>query len=141
MTCSSGRKRPTRSIVAEFYTPEINQEWWGSLSGRMSYFKADFTDVEQLRALGEKIGDGNAVFYLAVAARFFSTVAENLGKAGVKVGDNELTMIPSLEVKVTDKDQAAALLKFVSALEDLDDVQNVYSNFDIEESILEAVSN
>lgn len=71
----------------------------------------------------------------------FHQVVENLNKAGVKVGENELTMIPSLEVKVTDKDQAAALLKFVGALEDLDDVQNVYSNFDIEESILEAVSN
>ena len=70
----------------------------------------------------------------------FHQVVEALNKAGVKVGENEITMIPSLEVQITDKDQAAQLLKFVSALEDLDDVQNVYSNFDIEESILEAVS-
>ncbi|MBB3173175.1 glucose-6-phosphate 1-dehydrogenase [Endobacter medicaginis] len=73
----------TKDPHAEFYTPKINEEWWGSLSNRMSYFKADFTDVEQLKALGEKIGDGNAVFYLAVAARFFATVAENLSKAGL----------------------------------------------------------
>ena len=71
----------------------------------------------------------------------FHQVVEALTKAGVNVGENEITMIPTLEVKVTDKDQAAQLLKFVGTLEELDDVQNVYSNFDIEESILEAVSN
>jgi YebC/PmpR family DNA-binding regulatory protein len=70
----------------------------------------------------------------------FHTVVENLRKAGVKVGENEISMVPSLEVQVTDKEQAAQLVKFVGALEDLDDVQNVYSNFDIEESILEEVS-
>jgi transcriptional/translational regulatory protein YebC/TACO1 len=43
-------------------------------------------------------------------------------------------------VPVTDKNQAAALLKFVEALEDLDDVQNVYANFDIPDDIMAAVS-
>lgn len=70
----------------------------------------------------------------------FHAVVEKLVKAGVKVGENEVTLIPLVEVKVSDKDQAAQLIKFVGALEDLDDVQNVYSNFDIEESILEEVS-
>jgi len=70
----------------------------------------------------------------------FHQVVESLTKAGVKVGENEITMIPTITVQVTDKDQAAQLIKFVSALEDLDDVQHVYSNFDIEESILESVS-
>jgi transcriptional/translational regulatory protein YebC/TACO1 len=43
-------------------------------------------------------------------------------------------------VPVTDKTQAAALVRFVQALEELDDVQNVYANFDIPDDIMEAVS-
>ena len=70
----------------------------------------------------------------------FHQVLEKLRAAGVKPGENEITMIPSMEVKVTDKDQAAQLIKFVGALEDLDDVQNVYSNFDIDDALLESIS-
>jgi len=74
----------TRDKTAEFYTPEINQESWGWLTQRFSYFKADFTDPKQLEGLKEHLKDsGNAVFYLAVAARFFGTVVENLGRAGL----------------------------------------------------------
>ncbi|MCQ8279187.1 glucose-6-phosphate dehydrogenase [Acetobacteraceae bacterium KSS8] len=72
----------TKDPNAEFYTPQIDQGWWDDLSGRMSYYKADFTDVSQLEGLKAKIS-GNAIFYLAVAARFFATVVENLGKAGL----------------------------------------------------------
>ncbi|MBE7210142.1 MAG: glucose-6-phosphate dehydrogenase [Gluconacetobacter diazotrophicus] len=72
----------TKDPNAEFYTPEINKEWWSALSGRMTYYKADFTDLGQLEGLKSQI-DGNAVFYLAVAARFFATVVENLGKVGL----------------------------------------------------------
>ncbi len=72
----------TKDPNAEFYTPEINQGWWSDLSGRMHYTKADFTDVGQLEALKQQV-QGNAIFYLAVASRFFATVVENLGKAGL----------------------------------------------------------
>jgi transcriptional/translational regulatory protein YebC/TACO1 len=48
-------------------------------------------------------------------------------------------MIPSNTVAITDVDQAQKLLKLVDALEDNDDVQNVYSNFDIPDSILEEI--
>jgi YebC/PmpR family DNA-binding regulatory protein len=70
----------------------------------------------------------------------FHQVLEKLTGAGVKTGESEITMIPTLEVEVTDKDQAAQLIKFVGTLEELDDVQNVYSNFDIDDALLESVS-
>ena len=74
----------TKDPDAEFYTPEINQDWWGWLNQRLHYHKADFTDVAQLQGLAEHVNQtGNAVFYLAVASRFFGTVVENLGKAGL----------------------------------------------------------
>ncbi len=70
----------TKDPNAEFYTPEINKDWWNDLSGRLSYYKADFTDIGQLEALKARLG-GNVLFYLAVASRFFATIVENLGKA------------------------------------------------------------
>ncbi|MGA1529711.1 MAG: YebC/PmpR family DNA-binding transcriptional regulator [Kiritimatiellia bacterium] len=70
----------------------------------------------------------------------FHQVLEKLTGAGVKTGESEITMIPTLEVEVTDKDQAAQLIKFVGTLEELDDVQNVYSNFDIDDALLESIS-
>jgi len=78
----------TQDPNAEFYTPTINQTWWGDLSKRFEYYQADFTDLKQLEALKEKI-TGNAVFYLAVASRFFGTVVENIGQVGLtKESDN-----------------------------------------------------
>lgn len=70
----------------------------------------------------------------------FHQVVEKLTAAGIKLGENEITMIPTLTVAITDKDQAAQLIKFVGALEELDDVQNVYSNFDIDDTVLESVA-
>lgn len=72
----------TKDPDAEFYTPEINAAWWKNLSARIQYYQADFTNLDALNALKEKI-DGNAVFYLAVASRFFATVVENLAKVGL----------------------------------------------------------
>jgi len=51
---------------------------------------------------------------------------------------SELTMLPSSEVKVTGADAKKAL-KLVDALEDLEDVQNVYANFDIPDEEIEAL--
>ena len=48
-------------------------------------------------------------------------------------------MVSSNVVEVTDVDEARKILRIVDALEDNDDVQDVYSNFDIPESVLETV--
>ena len=49
--------------------------------------------------------------------------------------------IPSATVKVTDAGQAKSVLGLVEALEDNEDVQNVYANFDIPDEILQSVVN
>ena len=48
-------------------------------------------------------------------------------------------MVASLSVEVTDTDDARKILRIVDALEDNDDVQDVYSNFDISDELMEAV--
>jgi glucose-6-phosphate 1-dehydrogenase len=72
----------TKDPTAEFYTPKIDETTWGWLSSRITYLQADFTKPADIDRLKSKVS-GNAVFYCAVAARFFSVVAESIGRAGL----------------------------------------------------------
>jgi len=65
----------------------------------------------------------------------FKDVLEALDKAGVPVASAEVTMLPQSTISL-DGDQARKVLALIEALDDLDDVQAVFSNFDIPEEIL-----
>jgi YebC/PmpR family DNA-binding regulatory protein len=65
----------------------------------------------------------------------YEKVKKALDDNNIKVESSELTMIPKSAIKVAG-DQAKQILKLVESLEDIDDVQNVYSNFDIPDDIL-----
>lgn len=69
----------------------------------------------------------------------FMNVVDALNKEGLAMEQSEVALIPDLYVNVTDKSQANAVLKLIDALEDLDDVQNVYTNMDIDASIADDV--
>jgi len=68
----------------------------------------------------------------------FEKVKQVLQDKGIKCLDAELTMIPSSTVKLTGN-EAKTLLSLIDALEDHDDVQQVYANFDIPDEIMEQV--
>jgi YebC/PmpR family DNA-binding regulatory protein len=63
-------------------------------------------------------------------------VKQALQKAGFTWDSAELTMVPSSTVQVSDAAQAKALLALLDALEDHEDVQHVYANFDIPDAVL-----
>jgi YebC/PmpR family DNA-binding regulatory protein len=65
----------------------------------------------------------------------FDAVSDAITKAGIEMAESEVTMIPDLLTEVTDVDQAKKIMGFIDALEALDDVQDVYSNFDISDDI------
>ena len=65
----------------------------------------------------------------------FLVVSEAITAAGLDMAESEITMIPDLVVEVTDLSQAQSIMRFVDALEELDDVQDVYTNFDISDEI------
>lgn len=67
-------------------------------------------------------------------------VGNNLENAGFSIAGSELSFVASQSVLIDDKETAAKLLKLIDSLEELDDVTNVYSNFDIPSSILESIS-
>jgi YebC/PmpR family DNA-binding regulatory protein len=66
-------------------------------------------------------------------------VLEALTKAGIQPAESKVAMIPSILVKLEGKD-AATMIKLAEALEEHDDVQNMYANFDIDEKVLEALA-
>jgi len=66
-------------------------------------------------------------------------VKKALSDKGIKWEDAELTMIPSSTIKITGN-EAKQVLALVQALEDHDDVQQVYANFDIPDEILDEVA-
>jgi YebC/PmpR family DNA-binding regulatory protein len=69
----------------------------------------------------------------------FMAVREGLEKAGVKYTSAEITMIPKNTVAL-DESEARKTLRLLDALEDNDDVQEVYANFDIPDEVMEAIA-
>ena len=65
---------------------------------------------------------------------------EAIEAAGIPVASAELTMVPKTTVEVAEEAAAKKILRLMDALEENDDVQDVYSNFDIPEQVLEAVA-
>jgi transcriptional/translational regulatory protein YebC/TACO1 len=66
-------------------------------------------------------------------------VLEAIQKAGIATESAEIGMVPKNLMKLEGKN-AGAMLRLSEALEENDDVQNVYSNFDIDEKEMEALA-
>ncbi len=66
----------------------------------------------------------------------FQSIKEALIKAGFKPDQAEVTMRAATNVAITDKETAEKVLNMIDMLEDLDDVQEVYSNADIAADIM-----
>jgi YebC/PmpR family DNA-binding regulatory protein len=79
-------------------------------------------------------------FAVTTDVQFLSAVREAIEAAGFAVDSAELTMVPKTTVEVADETDAKKVLRLMDELEDNDDVQDVYANFDIPERVLEAVA-
>ena len=66
-------------------------------------------------------------------------VREGLQGAGITLASADITMLPKTTVETGEK-EARQLLRLLDDLEDNDDVQDVYANFDISEEVMEAVA-
>ncbi len=87
----------------------------------------------------EEIGDLGEVWEVISEASDFVAVRTALQDAGIDYDSAEAAWIPSMKVEL-DVEGARKMLKLIDALEDLDDVQNVYANFDASDEVLEAAS-
>lgn len=89
-----------------------------------------------LDAGAEELNSDEGYFVITTAHDRLYAVAEALKVAGVAAESQKLTYIPETTVPVADENVAAQVIRLCEALEDNDDVQNVYSNFDVPEEVL-----
>ncbi|MCB1155056.1 YebC/PmpR family DNA-binding transcriptional regulator, partial [bacterium] len=87
----------------------------------------------------EDVRDDGDVFTVLTDPDVFNDVNEALVEAGYTDPDAEVTMVPQTTIEVTGK-TAVSVMKMIETLEDDDDVQHVYSNFDISDEDMEAMS-
>jgi YebC/PmpR family DNA-binding regulatory protein len=84
------------------------------------------------------LAEGDA-FEIRCGAADFMAVRKNLDEAGISYTSAELTMIPKNTVAVDEAD-ARRTLRLLDALEDNDDVQEVYANFDVTDDVMELLA-
>ena len=88
---------------------------------------------------GGGIRDGGEGRYGVVTkAADLRDVGDALVSGGVEVESADVTQLPSNTVPVEER-EAKKLLRLIDALEDLDDVQAVFSNYDIDDAVMESV--
>jgi YebC/PmpR family DNA-binding regulatory protein len=85
----------------------------------------------------DNVEDGGETYDIYTSKSDFETVKTAIKQRGLKIESSELIMVPDNSVKISGKD-AQQMLKMVEMLEDNDDVQNVWANFDIDEEEMEA---
>ena len=93
-----------------------------------------------LEAGAEDVVEEDTVFQVVTTPDDFDAVREALEADGVKFIEAAVSMIPQNTVDIGDEKPARQILKLLENLEDHDDVQNVYANFDIPDEIMEAIS-
>jgi YebC/PmpR family DNA-binding regulatory protein len=93
-----------------------------------------------LEAGAQDVVEEDNVFQVETSPDDFESVREALEADGVKFIEASVAMVPQNTVEITDEKTARQILKLLESLEDHDDVQNVYANFDIPDDIMESVS-
>jgi YebC/PmpR family DNA-binding regulatory protein len=117
--------------------------WMFARKGVVQIEKSPAIDEEKLLEMAldagaEDVADDGSTWEITTDATALRRVREVIEAAGIPVLSAELTMVPQTQVPV-DGAQARQVLALLDALEELDDVQNVYANFDIPDEVLAEV--
>jgi YebC/PmpR family DNA-binding regulatory protein len=117
--------------------------WLFTPRGLVSVSKVGKTEDQVMEAAIEAGADDvkteEDTYDVYTAPEDFAAVRDALEGAGMKIATAEVTMIPSTTVRIEGK-PAEQMLRLMEQLEDHDDVQNVYANFDIPESVLASLA-
>jgi len=118
--------------------------WQFSRKGVILVDKTSGADEDELmmaalEAGAEDIADQGDTWQITTEPHDLSTVRTALEEAGIAIDSADLTMLPSSTINLEGESDAKKVLRVIDALEDHDDVQNVYANFDIPDEILQAV--
>lgn len=116
---------------------------------RKGYLTIDKTEglpsEEDLMALAldagaEDFKEEGSSYVIVTPPEEFENLKEKFQENNIKFSTAEITMVPETTVLIDNREEAGKLLSLLDALEEHDDVQNVYANFDIPEEILQSLS-
>lgn len=92
-----------------------------------------------LEAGAEDFKDEDDSFAIITSPEDYEKVKDNLVEQGLNLSTAEVTMLPTTTVRIEEAEEASKVLALLEALEDHDEVQNIYANFDIPEEIMQAL--
>jgi YebC/PmpR family DNA-binding regulatory protein len=114
---------------------------------RLTYFainaeKHDFDKIFELAldAGAEDINQDGDLIEIVGKPQSFQTIADHLSKANVTPEDSGIRYLPKQEISL-DVESTIKVMRTIENLEELDDVQNIYSNLNITEEAIEAMEN
>ena len=145
-TLTDNRNRTTQDIRHAFTRSGGNlgengsTAWMFARKGSIQVEKDEAPDEDKLleialEAGAEDLNDSESTWEITSDPVSFTAVRDAIVAAGIPMLSAELTMLPQSTVPV-EGGQAKQVLALLEALEELDDVQNVYANFDIPESVM-----
>ena len=145
-TMTDNRNRTVAEVRHIFSKNGGNMGEAGSVAwmfDKKGYFVVDQTAMGEdalfeivIEAGADDMQDEGDVYEIFSAPEAFEAVTDALKAAGVETQAAEISMIPQNYIKL-EGDDAKSMLKLYEALDDNDDVQKVYANFDINESEME----
>lgn len=147
--CTTDNRNRTAGDIRSYFTKYGgNLGSTGSVSwnfverGEVQMPKAADLDEDKLLAVAVDAGaedletDGDDYIIVVCEPFKLEPVRTALEKAGYKIESSQVSMAPNSTVDVTSKDVAKQLMRLLDTLENHDDVQNVYANFDMTEKLL-----
>ena len=87
----------------------------------------------------EDVKSDEGVLEIYTTVDSFEDVKSGLENEGVKISEAEITMVPQNNIEINKPETANIMINLIDELEDHDDVQEVYSNYDIPEEILSKI--
>jgi YebC/PmpR family DNA-binding regulatory protein len=122
---------------------ENSVAWMFSRKGQLIVEKEKIDEDKLLNAAldagADDMNDDDSVWEIVTAPEAFEAVRDAVKALGVEPASAEIAMIPQNYVKLTGN-EARSMLKLFEAVDDHDDVQHVWANFDIEEKEIEALA-
>ncbi len=118
--------------------------WQFERKGVVEVPKASAPDEDDLLLLvldagADDVADDGDTWRLTCDPSALSAVRSALDEASVPVGSADVTMVPTVTVALDNAEDAKKVLRLIDALDDHDDVQGVYANFDIPDEVLQTV--
>lgn len=143
---TDNKNRTTAELRNLMSKKNANMASAGSVSflfQKKGYIAVEKSSIEEdklmnivLEAGAEDMKSDEKTYEIFAQPQDFENVKSAIDKAGITAQSAEITMIPSTSIKITDKTTASNILALMDSLEEHEDVQHVYSNFDIPDELI-----